>query len=223
MNNAFCFESAQHVALVWNQFLFFLILLQYTCHGTTNVPYLYLLLLWILFRICIRLPTQGKAMPFMSVCRQKEKWFEYIYRCHTQCNNRIWTFLYLLHKSRRLFLPWMLQGSKWELWPSSRRRRGRYDTAFSRSSPSAKSRRVLDQPSLYHWLHNENHFILGPNPTLQCGVSIFSLKFAAQLGSQCTCWWSVRCSHNCTSRSLGSYEMVKNVLNYIHWLRLNCE
>ena len=55
-----------------------------------------------------------------------------------------------------------LNATKWELWPSSRRRRGRCDTAFSRSSPSAKSRRVLDQPSLYHWLHNENHFILGP-------------------------------------------------------------
>ena len=36
-------------------------------------------------------------------------------------------------------------------------------------------------------------------PRLQCGVPVFSLKFAAQLGSLCSCWWSVRCSHNCTS------------------------
>ena len=40
---------------------------------------------------------------------------------------------------------------------------------------------------------------------LQCGVPVFSLKFAAQLGSQCSCWWSVRCSHNCTSSIILHY------------------
>jgi len=42
-------------------------------------------------------------------------------------------------------------------------------------------------------------------PRLQCGVLVFSLKFAAQLGSQCSCWWSVRCSHNCTSSIILHY------------------